>query len=113
MKDLKLRGFDKISKKMVYFERFSQIPSNWKEVFGELMLFCCLHDCEGKEVWEGDAVEVDRMDSFSRSDTGIVVYGNGAYGFYSFVGKRWVSIFDWPLKRVIGNIYEHPELEGK
>ncbi len=64
------------------------------------------------EIYEGDIVRVKRSDSLSKRNKGIIVYGRGAYGFYSFIENTWVSIFEWPIDKIIGNIYEHP-LEKK
>lgn len=62
-------------------------------------------------IWEGDIILVDRTDSFKKSNFGPVEYDGGSYGFISLSKfPRWVSVWEWPIKKVLGNIYENPEL---
>lgn len=95
--------------------------------------FTGLHDKNRKEVWEGDIVHVDRLDSFSSYNKATIIYAENRGSFFlqytklanpkgilsmeSIHSNDGTVIFDnctgWDIE-VIGNIYENPELtEGK
>ena len=59
-----------------------------------------LHDKNGKEIWEGDVVQMPPIKSRFT-----VFFVNG--GFYPFANEDPV---DHEFTEVIGNIYENPEL---
>ena len=68
-----------------------------------------LEDINGKEIYEGDIVEVkDPYPTGVRMFTGVVMFGSGSFMIKSSVGEhyRWL---DYEVE-VIGNVYENPEL---
>lgn len=81
-----------------------------------LMQFTGLRDKKGKEIYEGDIVDV--WSAGSNLKNGIIKFGQGRAGF--FIGNASNSTC-WSLSgggdnynqedlKVIGNIYENPEL---
>jgi uncharacterized phage protein (TIGR01671 family) len=98
--------------------------------FLELMQFTGLHDKNGKEIWEGDIVNIDRQDSFPSYNKAIIGYGDN-YGSFllqytkpinpkgvlaqgnSITSNNGKILYGyctgWEIE-VIGNIYEHPEM---
>lgn len=82
-----------------------------------LCQFTGLHDKNGKEIWEGDVVaDADKYDTGEDVSRWVVVYRDGSFWFQNPRDSRNRNTFDW-LKdndcwneKVIGNIYENPEL---
>ena len=88
-----------------------------------------LRDKNGKEIYEGDIVGVDRWDSFSSYNKAIIVYADNHGSFLlsytkplnpnGFLAKESITsndktvLFDrctgWELE-IIGNAYENPDL---
>ncbi|MFA7212175.1 MAG: YopX family protein [Bacteroidales bacterium] len=117
MRPLKLRAWDKINKRMIYIESFSQIPSNWKDVW-ILMQFTGLLDKNGKEIWEGDKVTAHYFyfdgnfdaDGYITGEIRITPYG--VLIWKSDSEARFIyetSHYDEPCLEVIGNIFEGGE----
>lgn len=76
-----------------------------------------MKDKRRKEVYHSDIVCVNRGDSFTSFNTGIVQFSSGAYYFVPFKYHKKslpelkiVHLFDWEIKKVLGNIYEHKDL---
>lgn len=71
----------------------------------EIMQFTGLHDAEGREIYEGDIVDIKGTGASQ------VTYQTGAY--YTWRGKSPYRLGGWlpsAKLKVIGNIYENPEL---
>lgn len=97
-----IRGIPKELNSVIDFEyrNFDQV---------ELIQFTGLFDKNGKEIWGGDIFENDRFTSF-------VIFENGGFkGRHSFNKIHIPYGFDFNdyearTGKVIGNIYENPEL---
>ena len=87
----------------------------------ELMQFTGLHDKNGKEIYEGDIVEIDKdvAKTFDIYSKGIINYLNGGFivtkndGSYATIKSALLILGDLNnifRGKVIGNIYENPEL---
>ncbi len=123
MRDIKFRAWDNINKIMVYpriiKESFSAISSgDLLNRYETLMQYTGLKDQNEIEIYEGDIVTFGREYKYN------VVFENGCFYLYHYKGLkeiddtpyRWGAMFrineiklDIELK-VIGNIYENPEL---
>ena len=87
--------------------------------------FTCLHDCNGKEIYEGDIIKTPR------GNVGEIIFGKAEETVTHYVFRRKVTdvytTYGWVFKRIkdgckcavddsildgccIGNIYDNPEL---
>lgn len=136
MREIKFRAWDKIENKMRYdfcgksgdFKGdwilfFEPVERNGKEIKGmenpyprerfELLQFTGLKDAEGMEIYEGDILKIyDRHLQFIDD----VAFDGGSFIIelqdgYNYGGGIW-SLHDVGEEmKVIGNIYENPELK--
>lgn len=118
MREVKFRAWDSINKNMRYdiamvdFEKnrigFKNpekrlVSENYREFWDlpyELMQCTGLKDINGMEIYEGDVCES------VLGIKGIVIFDKGAYKLKSKQSMYGIS----KLPKVIGNIYENPEL---
>jgi len=111
MREIKFRAWIKAEKRMIYIDRFSQIPNNWRDAW-ELMQYTGLKDKNGKEIYQKDILKWvhHRCDGCGKEDYSIGVVSFGSMG---------AMVYGYPICdprcadkdiEVIGNIYEHPEL---
>ena len=84
-----------------------------------LMQFTGLHDKNGKEIWEGDVVNVTRdLVAKISPAIGVIKYFGDHFGISDRVEGHHTSLYDvayskcfyWHDVEVLGNIYENPEL---
>ena len=90
----------------------------------EIMQYTGLKDSTGKEIYEGDIVEVTNKHNSYRDDKFVVTFEywcfclkthkttsfEKAVGFRQLMPDAKVHMMDEPILKVIGNIYENPEL---
>lgn len=103
----KVSGFDNVFGTQ-YIDLYAADTIKAKE--GILMQYIGLKDINGKEIYEGDIVElIYEEDNETITGRGIVKYIEDMTGFFcvSFDGNCTSSILN---PRVIGNIYENKEL---
>jgi uncharacterized phage protein (TIGR01671 family) len=77
-----------------------------KDAGSKVMQFTGKKDCTGKEIYEGDIIEFDRIE-WRGNDNIHVVSWNNEDACWSWGGG---STSDMEWRTVIGNIYENPEL---
>lgn len=125
MREIKFRVWDIVWGKMRYNKDLWDIPYN--EIFIHtpdqralnLMQYIGIKDEDAKDIYEGDVVErVDRTPiahMYGKIVIGIVGFDNGSFvlntdeGVYSMDNNKLSNTCSY---RVIGNIYENPELIG-
>lgn len=125
MREIRYRAWDKISETMGVWDDeskmvlFTQELDNGEYIIHkvsldilignpnyELMQYTGLKDKNGKEIWEGDIVDVWYPDVKSPHHTSSVIYRRNAMCF----DTEWVDDFIRAECTVIGNIYENPYL---
>lgn len=96
--------------------RENSIPSNTRSM---VMQFTSLKDVHGQEIFEGDILEFSPGDYYNlgRVLRGAVVFLGGSFGMELGQDKSWhdlgQTIADDGGAKVLGNIYESPELLQK
>lgn len=109
-REIKFRAWDEDIKQMLPPVDLSVNKKYWKWLGVndlKLMQFTGLLDKNGKEIYEGDIVEIP--DYYAKK--GIVEYS--APEFHVYDGDDGFTSFDWEeweYFKVIGNIYENPNL---
>jgi uncharacterized phage protein (TIGR01671 family) len=126
-REFKFRVWDNVNKEMVYFDFQKLLNTNAPWVlalkFGamDVMQFTGLHDKNGKEIYEGDILEIDWPLLGEKIPGWVVVWEKNNCLFCipqceTWMLKRPNKIVRFGvgqvshLGEIIGNIYEHPHL---
>jgi uncharacterized phage protein (TIGR01671 family) len=124
MREIKFRAWDKANKRWfsssaIYLTQitggYHYAPENSKHV--ELMEWTGLNDKNGKEIYEGDFIKVDKdvAEAFHVKEEGVVSFSRGAFTYGDSISQilpYFVRADDTTTLRgeVIGNVHENPEL---
>lgn len=115
MRTIKFRAWQKLGNRMiVIFDSTTQkewfIP-NMKNGVYEYMQSTGLEDCKGNEIYEGDIINYGDYTDGSGPCNYIVAWdADGAAFEIRAIYEKDMAAFLDPSGRVIGNIYENPEL---
>jgi uncharacterized phage protein (TIGR01671 family) len=121
MRDMRFRAWDKFTKKMFDYDliRNDELRDLESDEHRIYMQFTGIYDRNKKPIYEGDIVEMFREVSRGGDEhpyKGYVKYWEGSYFLFE-KNEVWVDgVFDWCVseskyyRKVIGNIYENPEL---
>lgn len=111
-RELKFRAWNHIVGRMSDPVLLSEFPKDtqWQNL--EIMQFTGLRDKNGTEIYEGDIVEAYSKNFPRIGITGVVCYGEGEYEIETINDPKWpvASIVVVEDIRVLGNIYQNPEL---
>ena len=125
MREIKFRAWDREAQKMFYSktEQFDDMLGfrfeHFTDDFPVYMQYTGLKDKNGKEIYEGDILEYKHKDIFEKIYVvGIVKWIMGGFFFKKskeVIDEWWTANLIYYKKdiKVIGNIYDNPELLNK
>jgi len=124
MREIKFRAWNEVLEKMFSWSEF--LNTNMKQTFIApestamiLMQYTGLKDKNGKEIYEGDIVKIDKdvAEMFQVNLKGVIKYIGGSFivydkSTYSLLSTMYnLTDCNYCLRgEVIGNIYDNPEL---
>ncbi|MDU2085986.1 YopX family protein [Clostridium perfringens] len=124
-RDIKFRVWSEKNKKMLEVQKHSfktglSMPygSNMECYFGNLMRYTGLKDISEKEIYEGDIVSFYNDEEYKfKSTNALVIYDSAVFMLeHKKLGEEYLGEMDIENMciKIIGNIYENPELlEGE
>jgi len=104
MREIKFRAWNKRAKEMIYFDLCKNYELFWNFIKETTAQYTGLKDSELNEEYFGDVIE-------GANGTRWVIEEGSSAVLYKTVGSQGV-LYYWnlPPHKVIGNIYENPEL---
>ena len=111
MREIKFRAWDEVNKRMIYKCRWQACNNDVNMV---LMQYTGLKDKNGKEIYEGDIVHYNPNDlgmyfHCVNEDDFVISWHGGAF-FVDWNAKLPLYKIEGQDIKVVGNIYENPEL---
>ena len=111
MREIKFRVWDTYNKKMIPKEGGFSLGSADSEMVGgedyPIMQYTGLHDKNGKEIYEGDILQI-RFFEYGPDE---VVFIDACFELYGKDGHYACDLKQvYSVSEVVGNIYENPEL---
>jgi len=106
-REIKFRTWNSSTKKWVY--PVLDISNPFSYAGCEFSQFTGKHDQDGKEIWEGDIIDFDIQEWGGRGNIHVVEW-DAISAEWSWGGG---ITSDMEFRKVIGNIYENPELIPK
>ena len=133
MREIKFRAWDTVGKQWLWITGFETAETTVSDGYtldglfhdGDyvgkegiiLMQYTGLKDKNGKEIFDGDVIETEKME-YSDSGhyigmvkvLGKVVFSNGRYALHLETGAMPDLSFALSFHEIIGNIHDHPHL---
>ncbi|MGU8770583.1 YopX family protein [Clostridium perfringens] len=121
-RDIKFRAWDEELEEMLYTESeewfddgvYFRFNKHEDELRHDLMRYTGLKDKNGKDIYEGDIVSFYNDEEYKfKSTNALVIYDSAAFMLeHKKLGKEYLGEMDIENMciKIIGNIYENPEL---
>lgn len=113
MRQFKFRAWNKVKKQMLTFDFYALLHNEYTRDFLKssdvIKMQYIGKDCkdsEGIELCEGDIIEDEDCEKY-------VINYDTEFGCFYPDGYEYESPFDYSECRIIGNIYQNPDLIGK
>ena len=132
MREIKFRAWDKSYNEMVFditdvgrkriigesaCETFREVLDSWEY---EVMQYIGLDDANGVEIYEGDIMEGCGWESdqifivdFDKGEYFLAAPESADYEYYNGDYPHGDRVISWQRGKIIGNVYENPELLTK
>lgn len=115
-REFKFRAWDKTKKNIIFEDRLScffvrtiQMSTDEENRF-KIMQYTGLKDKNEKEIYEGDILEDVKGNRYPIKYAEYQFYGEGFYEPYQDIPDDIFSEYAYSGMKIIGNIYENPEL---